>query len=61
MSAMVLPFMPRKSCTIPDALPGPIVRIAPSEYSLSDPESLKVLYGHGTSFTKVSHAKAADV
>ncbi|KAK5054408.1 hypothetical protein LTR84_001298 [Exophiala bonariae] len=31
---------------------GPIVRIAPGQYSLKDPESLKTIYGHGTSFTK---------
>ncbi|KEF56776.1 uncharacterized protein A1O9_06966 [Exophiala aquamarina CBS 119918] len=31
---------------------GPIVRIAPNEYSIDDPEAIKVIYGHGTSFTK---------
>ena len=32
---------------------GPIVRIAPNEYSIDDPEALKTIYGHGTSFIKV--------
>ena len=33
---------------------GPIVRIAPNEVSIDDPgESLKIIYGHGTQFTKV--------
>lgn len=32
---------------------GPIVRIAPNEYSIDDSEAIKIIYGHGTSFTKV--------
>lgn len=32
---------------------GPIVRIAPNEYSIDDSEASKIIYGHGTSFTKV--------
>lgn len=32
---------------------GPIVRLGPNEYSISDPEAVKPLYGHGTTFTKV--------
>lgn len=32
---------------------GPIVRIAPNEYSIDDAEAIKIIYGHGTSFTKV--------
>ncbi|EKG21753.1 Cytochrome P450 [Macrophomina phaseolina MS6] len=31
---------------------GPIVRIAPNEYSVDDPEAIKIIYGHGTAFTK---------
>ncbi|ETS85305.1 hypothetical protein PFICI_03330 [Pestalotiopsis fici W106-1] len=31
---------------------GPIVRIAPNEYSLDDPAACKILYGHGTDFQK---------
>ncbi|KAF3020091.1 hypothetical protein E8E14_003548 [Neopestalotiopsis sp. 37M] len=31
---------------------GPIVRIAPNEYSLDDPAACKILYGHGTEFHK---------
>jgi hypothetical protein len=33
---------------------GPIVRIAPNEYSIDDPDAIKTIYGHGTSFVKVS-------
>jgi hypothetical protein len=32
---------------------GPIVRIAPFEYSIDDVEAAKTIYGHGTSFIKV--------
>jgi hypothetical protein len=32
---------------------GKIVRIAPDEVSISDPESIKTIYGHGSGFTKV--------
>ena len=32
---------------------GPIVRIAPHEYSIDDIEAAKTIYGHGTSFIKV--------
>lgn len=31
---------------------GPIVRIAPNEYSLDDPSACKTLYGLGTEFRK---------
>ncbi|KAL0260963.1 hypothetical protein SLS55_004655 [Diplodia seriata] len=31
---------------------GPIVRIAPNEYSIDDPEAIRTIYGHGTAFTK---------
>ncbi|KAF2267775.1 cytochrome P450 [Lojkania enalia] len=31
---------------------GPIVRIAPNEFSVDDPEAIKVIYGHGTNFNK---------
>ncbi|SCV50261.1 uncharacterized protein FFB14_11353 [Fusarium fujikuroi] len=27
---------------------GPIVRIAPNQYSLDNPEAAKIIYGHGT-------------
>lgn len=36
---------------------GPIVRIAPSEYSIDDVEAAKTIYGHGNAFTKVSYTK----
>lgn len=32
---------------------GPIVRIAPNEYSINDYEAAKAIYGHGTAFVKV--------
>lgn len=32
---------------------GPIVRIAPNEYSIDDFDALKTIYGHGSSFIKV--------
>lgn len=31
---------------------GPVVRIAPNEYSLDDPNAVKPIYGLGTTFTK---------
>jgi hypothetical protein len=33
---------------------GPIVRIAPNEYSIDDPDAVKVIYGLGSQFIKVS-------
>ena len=33
---------------------GPIVRIAPHEYSVDDVEAAKTIYGHGSAFVKVS-------
>jgi hypothetical protein len=32
---------------------GPIVRIAPNEFSINDPDAIKTIYGHGTQFNKV--------
>jgi hypothetical protein len=32
---------------------GPIVRVAPNQYSVDDPDAAKTIYGHGTSFVKV--------
>ena len=32
---------------------GTIVRISPDEVSISDPESIKVIYGHNAGFVKV--------
>ena|SRR5271156_2188132 len=41
---------------------GTIFRIAPDEVSISDPEAIKIIYGHGTGFTKVeSHEMESDV
>jgi hypothetical protein len=37
------------------AIPGPIVRIAPNEYSFDDLQAVKTIYGHGTKFVKVRH------
>ncbi|KAI3391747.1 hypothetical protein diail_6841 [Diaporthe ilicicola] len=31
---------------------GPVVRLAPNEYSLDDPATVKTIYGLGTAFTK---------
>jgi Cytochrome P450 len=31
---------------------GPVVRIAPNEVSIDDPEAVKVIYGHATEFIK---------
>lgn len=31
---------------------GSVVRIAPNEYSIDDPDAVKIIYGHGTAFTK---------
>ncbi|QKX61811.1 uncharacterized protein TRUGW13939_08967 [Talaromyces rugulosus] len=31
---------------------GPIVRIAPDTYSIDDPDSVRILYGHGNGFIK---------
>ncbi|THW34272.1 cytochrome protein [Aureobasidium pullulans] len=41
-----------KEC--PDHSPslGPIVRIAPNQFSIDDPESMKTIYGHGSKFVK---------
>lgn len=33
---------------------GPVVRIAPGQYSIDDPEAAKIIYGHGSQFTKAS-------
>lgn len=33
---------------------GPIIRIAPGEYSIDDAEAAKTIYGHGNAFVKVS-------
>lgn len=32
---------------------GPIVRIAPHEYSIDDVDAAKIIYGHGNHFPKV--------
>ena len=32
---------------------GPIVRIAPGEYSIDDVDAAKTIYGHGNAFVKV--------
>ena len=34
---------------------GAIVRIAPDEVSIADPEAIRVIYGHGSGFTKVNN------
>ncbi|KAI1611809.1 cytochrome P450 oxidoreductase [Exophiala viscosa] len=40
---------------------GPIVRIGPNEVSIDDPdESLGIIYGHGTKFTKSPWYQASD-
>lgn len=33
---------------------GPIVRYGPNEYSIDDPGAARIIYGHGTHFTKSS-------
>jgi|SRR5271156_5785877 len=32
---------------------GKIVRVAPDEVSISDPEAIRIVYAHGANFTKV--------
>ncbi len=32
---------------------GPVVRIAPNEYSIDDLDAAKIIYGHGNAFSKV--------
>ena len=34
---------------------GPIVRIAPGEYSVDDVQATKEIYGHGSKFVKVRY------
>lgn len=34
---------------------GPIVRIAPNEYSIDDPDAVSIIYGLGGDFAKVSN------
>ncbi|KAF2176414.1 cytochrome P450 [Zopfia rhizophila CBS 207.26] len=31
---------------------GPVVRIAPNEFSIDDPEAVKIIYGHGTQYSQ---------
>ena len=38
---------------------GPIVRLSPNEYSISDPDAVKTIYGHGTTFIKLSQVLSA--
>ncbi|KAH7347958.1 cytochrome P450 [Pyrenochaeta sp. MPI-SDFR-AT-0127] len=38
---------------------GPIVRIAPNEYSIDDPDAIRPIYGHGTKFTKSDWYRAS--
>jgi hypothetical protein len=33
---------------------GPVVRIAPNEFSISDPKAIDTIYGHGKKFRKVN-------
>jgi hypothetical protein len=35
---------------------GPVVRIAPNEYSVNDVDGAKVIYGHGNTFVKVRYS-----
>jgi hypothetical protein len=35
---------------------GPVVRIAPNQYSIDDLDSAKVIYGHGSNFIKVCNS-----
>lgn len=37
---------------------GPIVRIAPGEYSIDDVDAVKTIYGYGSAFVKVHRAKS---
>lgn len=36
---------------------GTIVRIAPDEVSIADPEAIKIIYGHNAGFVKVPHLR----
>jgi hypothetical protein len=40
---------------------GPIVRIAPGEYSVDDVEAMRTIYGHGTAFIKVNYSNSFDI
>ncbi|OBT68006.1 hypothetical protein VE03_01548 [Pseudogymnoascus sp. 23342-1-I1] len=40
---------------------GPIVRIAPDEYSFEDLQAVKIIYGHGTKFAKAPWYNASGV
>lgn len=40
--------------SFPLTIPGKIVRYGPNEYSIDDPAAAKIIYGHGTHFTKSS-------
>ena len=35
--------------------PESIVRVAPNEYSIDDPDALKIIYGHGGQFQKAGN------
>ncbi|KAH7093666.1 cytochrome P450 [Paraphoma chrysanthemicola] len=39
---------------------GSIVRIAPNQYSIDDPDAIRTIYGHGTQFTKADWYKASS-
>lgn len=45
---------PIQSCALLSVGPGNIVRIAPNELSISDPEAIKIIYGVNSGFIKVS-------
>lgn len=36
---------------------GPIIRVAPNQYSVDSPDAAKIIYGHGSNFTKASWYK----
>lgn len=40
------------ACVVAYIIIGPVVQIAPRYFSISDPDALKVIYGHGTKFEK---------
>lgn len=52
-------FLTFLSRTIAEMVPveGPIVRIAPNELAISDPDAIKTIYAVNSGFTKVSYRR----
>lgn len=44
-----------------NAFLGSIIRIAPGQYSLSDPQAIRTIYSHSSSFIKVSFPQEVEL